>query len=130
MDPDSETQKNNVVRFRASDTTTKYIEHLEDEWNCSSKSEALRILVHSFIGITHGNLYKVMDRDKLRNRWGGIGTVLAVAIEQDDAQLEHLSESRLGYVIDDVPSLLAAAREDAHVHPPDFPTSEDEHEAD
>lgn len=120
QDPDGDTKMDNVIRFRGSDRTVEYIDHVQEMWGCSSRSEALRILVHSYIGVLHGDVSGVLDPERLQRRWGDTGTFLAAAMDEQSPTPAGLEGARLGDVLDDVPILLGAARVHGNVYPEGF----------
>lgn len=115
--PHTDEPKNNHVQFRASDSTIDLIDSLQERWGASSRSEVIRVMVHSHAGLMYGNFFALLDTDRLAEEWGGVGELLAAAIDSDRPLPSGVDRAQLRDVVVDVPLLLGAAHEEAGIGP-------------
>jgi len=108
-----------LVQFRASESTTDFLDQLKDDWGLQSRSAALRIIIHSWAGLLNGNVWAVLDESRLREEWGDLGHILANAHEHDEPISPTLAQARLIDVIEEPPVLLGAAKEEVGLVPPE-----------
>jgi len=101
--------KNRHVSFRTDDDTVAFLDELNEAWGLDSRSNVIRVIIDSYMGLLYGNVFGIIDPDKLRGEAPFFGEMLDHVLKSDTPLPETLQELRLIDIIADPDQLLGAA---------------------
>lgn len=131
--PDSDAPKDTQLSLRVDAETLSYLDGVGREWDLEredgtvNRSAVLRIIIKSHAGLLFGNFFGVIDTDELGEEWGGVGRLLANAVESERPLPPGLENARLADISAPIPVLVAAADTELGgegVEPPAYPDTD------
>lgn len=113
---DQKKKKDSVhISFRAPEEHRDFLDNLADEWDkphndIDNRSDVIRVLHKSFIGLLNGRLIALLDPDKIRENTDGFGKMVADYLESDSDVPEDILDLRLRDIVRE-PDIMAGAAE-------------------